>query len=553
MAAAGVSYRVGREAAAEYDEQYAGVQPPMESAPIDPFVEPGNPASGLLDWVENDHGKPVGAADGYTQAYNYRYYTTDDPQHRIELTPPADYDAAQFELVGRYVEHLTKTIGDPQQLHDRLRRIFPGWMNSGEWNYHRDSLFTMAPVGISQFYAGGDYAAKARVWKQHQDYLRGLHRFMSTDPRVPEKFRQQTAALGLDGRPHPETQGWPHQLYIRVARRLAGRYTITAHDVYNRTTVDDPDRLGTIRDRHVPGPADLVRARWPGLRGTRRQNVHRRFARPDQCALSRPVPGDHAGSRPVYQSAGSGLFLRHASRLRLGAHGARVHDLRPVGRHRRLPSVGREHDRPADRSGGFRSALEQPGKCWSGPRNCRNWRPPQAAARPTPSKNSAARATPMATDGFPSRVGSGQARLGLVVPDHRQEPGRFHRSAGIRRLSRVQESQSGLADARPPQRIPAGRRARSQPESAPAGISGRGKNPDAAPPGRTRASPQRRRGPPRSRRGRRRSRKRRAKTKAPRPARGRFAGAGGSDDQVSSIMPATPASTAAVNRRQTGS
>jgi hypothetical protein len=240
MAAAGVSYRVGREAAAENDEQYAGVQPPMESAPIDPFVEPGNPASGLLAWVEDDHGKPIGAADGYTQAYNYRYYTTDDPQHRIELTPPADYDAQQFELVGRYVEHLTKTIGDPKQLHDRLRRIFPGWMNSGEWNYHRDSLFTMAPVGISQFYAGGDYAAKARVWKQHQDYLRGLHRFMSTDPRVPEKFRQQTAALGLDGRPHPETQGWPHQLYIRVARRLVGRYTITAHDVYNRTTVDDP-------------------------------------------------------------------------------------------------------------------------------------------------------------------------------------------------------------------------------------------------------------------------------------------------------------------------
>lgn len=239
MACAGVSYRTGREAAAEFDEQHAGVQPPMEAAPIDPFVEPGNPASGLLAWVENDHGKPIGAADRYTQAYNYRYYTTDDPQHRIELTPPEDYDAAEFELVGRYIEHLTKTIEDPGQLNDRLRRIFPGWMNSGEWNYHRDSLFTMAPVGISQFYAGGDYAAKARVWKQHQDYLRGLHHFMSTDRRVPEAFRKQTAALGLDRRPHPETQGWPHQLYIRVARRLNGRYTITAHDVYNRTVVDD--------------------------------------------------------------------------------------------------------------------------------------------------------------------------------------------------------------------------------------------------------------------------------------------------------------------------
>ena len=122
----------------------------------------------------------------------------------------------------------------------RLGRIFAGWKNSGEWNYHRDSLFSMAPVGVSQLYADGDYATKARIWKLHQNYLRGLHHFMSTDPRVPEAFRKQTAALGLDGRHHSETHGWPHQLYIRVSRRLAGLCTITAHDVYNRTTVDDP-------------------------------------------------------------------------------------------------------------------------------------------------------------------------------------------------------------------------------------------------------------------------------------------------------------------------
>jgi hypothetical protein len=240
MPLAGVSYRVGREAADEFGEEYAGVQPPMELAPIDPFVTPGRPESGLVKWVENDHGKPIGSADGYTQAYNYRYYTTDDPQHRIELTPPPDYDARDFELVGRYVEYLTGTIDDQRQLFDRLGRIFPGWANSGVWNYHRDSLFSMAPVGISQLYADGDCAAKARVWKQHQDYLRGLHRFMSTDPRVPEEFRRKTAAVGLDGRHHAETHGWPHQLYVRVSRRMAGRYTITAHDVYNRTAVNDP-------------------------------------------------------------------------------------------------------------------------------------------------------------------------------------------------------------------------------------------------------------------------------------------------------------------------
>jgi hypothetical protein len=35
-------------------------------------------------------------------------------------------------------------------------------------------------------------------------------------------------------------QPWPHQLYIRITRRLAGRYTVSANDVYNRTQIEDP-------------------------------------------------------------------------------------------------------------------------------------------------------------------------------------------------------------------------------------------------------------------------------------------------------------------------
>jgi len=240
MAAAGVSFRLGREAESEFHEPAAGVQPPQELTPISPFLDPADPESGLLKWVEHDHGKPIGAADGYTQAYNYRYFTTTDPEHRAPIMPPPGYQPQDFELVGRYVAWLAETIASPVQLRERLVRIYPGWMNSGEWNYRRESLFSMAPVGISQIYAGGDAVAHARIWKEHQNYLRGLHTFMSNDPRVPESYRHEVAEIGLDLRHHPETQGWPHQLYIRVARRLKGRYTMTAHDVYNKTVIDDP-------------------------------------------------------------------------------------------------------------------------------------------------------------------------------------------------------------------------------------------------------------------------------------------------------------------------
>ena len=270
MPRAGVSCRVGREASSEFDEENAGVREPMELAPIDPFVEPGRPESGLLKWVEDDHGKEIGAADGYTQAYNYRYYTTADPERRLPIDPLEGYDPMDFELVGRYVAYLVGTTDDEKTLRNRLVGIVPGWKNSGEWNYQRSSLFSMAPLGISQLYADGDYAAKARVWKEHQDYLRGVFHFMRTDPRVPEFYRRELAELGLDRVFHEETQGWPHQLYIRVARRMEGRYTITAHDVYNETEIDDPIGLAQYGIDTYPARRIWLRQdgqTWVGIEG----------------------------------------------------------------------------------------------------------------------------------------------------------------------------------------------------------------------------------------------------------------------------------------------
>ena len=243
LARAGVPYRVARESTQEYGEEAAGVREPVELTPIDPYVKAGDADSGLLPGVTGRFADALGSTDPHIQAYNYRYYVTSDPARRAPLTPPAGYDAKDYELVGRYVEHLKASITDPKELKKRLARIFPGWMNAGEYNYHRNSLITMAPVGISHLYADGDYAAKAQVWKAHQDYLRGLHHFMSTDARVPEDFRKETAELGLDLPRHPDSAGWPGQLYVRLTRRLQGRYVITASDVYNRTKVDDPVAL----------------------------------------------------------------------------------------------------------------------------------------------------------------------------------------------------------------------------------------------------------------------------------------------------------------------
>ena len=243
MAKAGVSYSIGRESREQHGEEPAGVGKPTNWTPIDPYVKPGDPSSGILPLVDPDHGKPLGAADDYTQAYNYRFYVTDDPAERAEFGVPAGYDAAHFELVGRFVEHMKKTHEEnPKKLDERLSAIFPGWMNSGEYNYQRNSLVTMAPLNVSRFYQDGDYAAKSKVWRQHRDYLAELHHFMSTDPRVPQEFREKTARLGLKRDTHPDTNGWPNQLYVRISRRMDGPYKLTHNDVLNQT--DEKDYVG---------------------------------------------------------------------------------------------------------------------------------------------------------------------------------------------------------------------------------------------------------------------------------------------------------------------
>lgn len=230
-----VSYRTGREARHDWTEEPAGVGSPTNWTPIDPYVVPGQPESGQLHLVEADENRAVGDSDEYTQAYNFRFYVTDDPTRRVPLTSPENYTPDDYELVGRYVSYLVASCDDKLELLERLRHIFPGWRNDGEYNYYRESLITVAPLGISRQYQDGDWPTRRAVWREHIDYLRGLHHFLSTDSRVPRSFREEVARLGLDQTMHPDTDGWPNQLYVRITRRMQGRYTVSHRDVLNQT------------------------------------------------------------------------------------------------------------------------------------------------------------------------------------------------------------------------------------------------------------------------------------------------------------------------------
>ncbi|MEY4090806.1 MAG: hypothetical protein RJB55_3077, partial [Verrucomicrobiota bacterium] len=93
LAAAGVTYTVGRESEQQYGETLAGVrrgdtQPRVHYTQkdkdhfikkVDPYVVPGRPESGLLPRIQRIPGLANGQGDRKIQAFNYRVCLTKDP------------------------------------------------------------------------------------------------------------------------------------------------------------------------------------------------------------------------------------------------------------------------------------------------------------------------------------------------------------------------------------------------------------------------------------------------------------------------------------------
>jgi hypothetical protein len=75
--------------------------------------------------------------------------------------------------------------------------------------------------------------------------------FVSTDERVPEKVRNRMKGWGLAKDEFTDNGNWPHQLYIREARRMLGMYVTTENEVLGKVHVPDPVGMGSyVMDSH---------------------------------------------------------------------------------------------------------------------------------------------------------------------------------------------------------------------------------------------------------------------------------------------------------------
>jgi hypothetical protein len=275
LAKAGCSFHVGREANSVYGETLNGVRAHTPHhqfvVPVDPYVKPGDASSGLLPFIQSGDGGKPGDGDKATQAYNYRLCFTTDPKNRLPaqkpqgmpqpkwdallksannrlpVTPPANYDPKQFELLGRYLEALVAANRNP-----KLAQFWnPIWMPNHKTDINNNGGFSTDFIGRNYDYPNADYATRARIAKEHEDYIRSFCTFLATDSRVPEEMRKEMQAWGPCKDEFLDTDGWPREMYVREARRLVGTYVMSEKNCRYVETITDSVGLGAYNmDSH---------------------------------------------------------------------------------------------------------------------------------------------------------------------------------------------------------------------------------------------------------------------------------------------------------------
>lgn len=278
LAAANVSYRVGREPVAAYGESLNGQWQNVSwqtvyqfcGLSVNPYVNPDDPKSGLLPGISADpNGKP-GEGDYRVQAYNFRMHLS-NKDGKIPFAKPKDYDAGSYALLVRFMNassdikwtlnYTVKPMTDgPVQMRNGDSNN-AGSMSSNLVNgSHRWPDGTFEPVSFEKIPPPRRglsvplselYQLREKIFQEHVSYQQGYMYFLANDSQVPEDLRKRVNEFGLCPDEFKDTGHWPHHLYVREGRRMVSDYVMNQNDCEAKTSAPDSVGLGSYNmDSH---------------------------------------------------------------------------------------------------------------------------------------------------------------------------------------------------------------------------------------------------------------------------------------------------------------
>jgi hypothetical protein len=272
LAAANISYRVGRESVSTFGESLAGQWQKVSwqnvyqfcGLPLSPYVESGNPDMGLHPEIASEPPGKDGEGDFKVQAYNFRMYLS-NKEDKIPFPKPPGYNPSRYSLLASFLN------SDPKiewVLNYTTRPMTDGPVQLRLGDCNNAGSFSTDYVGGNYQWPDGTYEPgsfaetpaprrgmpiplpelyklREQIFQDHVNYQQGFIYFLANDPQVSDTLRDRINQFGLDPLEFKNTNLWPHQLYIREGRRMVSNYVMTQADCESRTTVIDCVGLGS--------------------------------------------------------------------------------------------------------------------------------------------------------------------------------------------------------------------------------------------------------------------------------------------------------------------
>jgi len=203
-------------------------------------------------------GGKDGEGDRKIQAYNFRMCLTKVDANRVPFPRPAGYDPKQYALLARALQQgATHVFGK----FDLIPNAKTDTNNHGP--------FSTDNIGMNWDYPDASYERRREIVAEHRQYQQGYLYFLANDPAVPAKIREAFAQWGLAKDEFTDNGHWPHQIYVREARRMTadvvvnenhlkrkiptprsvgmGSYNMDSHNV-QRIVVKDADGKAYVRN-----------------------------------------------------------------------------------------------------------------------------------------------------------------------------------------------------------------------------------------------------------------------------------------------------------------